>query len=275
MDAATRRRENAAATMPQPLLHARDLSFAYSPDRPVLRGVGLTLAAGEVVALLGPNGSGKSTLIRALLGQLQATAGDVTWDGRGIGEWRRRDLARVVAYLPQVPTFEPEQTVRDVLRIGRAPYWRAFGVESPRDERVVEDVARTLHLDDLLPRRVDQLSGGQRQRVFVGRCLVQEPRAMLLDEPGTFLDLRHQVELLRLLRRLAREQGVGVLLASHDLNVAASLADRLILLDGGSLAADGPPADVLDPALLERVYGVAMDRVERGAGHPPAVLPRV
>jgi iron complex transport system ATP-binding protein len=256
------------------ILHARDLSFAYSADRPVLRGIGLTLAAGEVVALLGPNGSGKSTLIRALLGQLPAT-GDIAWQGRSIGEWRKRDLARVVAYLPQVPAFEPEQTMRDVLRIGRAPYWGAFGVESPRDGQIVGDVARLLRLDDLLFRRVDQLSGGQRQRVFVGRCLVQEPRAMLLDEPGTFLDLRHQVELLQLLRKLAREQGVGVLLASHDLNVAASLADRLVLLDGGTLAAEGPPADVLDPALLERVYGIPMDRIERGPGRVPAVLPRV
>lgn len=256
------------------LLHARDLGFAYSADRPVLRGVGLTLARGEVVALLGPNGSGKSTLIRALLGQLPAT-GEVAWQGRAIAKWRKRDLARVVAYLPQVPAFEPDQTVDDVLRIGRAPYWGAFGVESARDGQIVTDVARMLHLDDLLARRVDQLSGGQRQRVFVGRCLVQEPRAMLLDEPGTFLDLRHQVELLQLLRKLAREQGVGVVLASHDLNIAASLADRLILLDVGTVAADGPPADVLDPSLLERVYGIPMDRIERGPETPPAVLPRV
>jgi iron complex transport system ATP-binding protein len=259
---------------PQMLLHARDLSFAYAADRPVLRRVGLTLAAGEVVALLGPNGSGKSTLIRALLGQLHAS-GEIAWQNRAIGQWRKRDLARVVAYLPQTPAFEPEQTVHDVLRIGRAPYWGAFGVESPRDEQVVGAVARMLHLDEFMPRRIDQLSGGQRQRVFVGRCLVQEPRAMLLDEPGTFLDLRHQVELLQLLRRLAREQGVGVLFASHDLNVAASLADRLVLLDGGTLAVDGPPADVLEPALLERVYGVPMDRIDRGPGRAPAVLPRV
>jgi iron complex transport system ATP-binding protein len=260
---------------PQTLLQARDLSFAYSVDRPVLRGVGLSLAAGEVVALLGPNGSGKSTLIRALLGQLHAATGVISWQGRSIGDWRKRELARVVAYLPQTPAFEAEQTVHDVLRIGRAPYWGAFGVESPRDGQIVEDVARMLQLNDLLSRHVDQLSGGQRQRVFVGRCLVQEPRAMLLDEPGTFLDLRHQVELLQLLRKLTREHGVGVLLASHDLNIAASLADRLILLDDGTLAADGSPAEVLNPALLERVYGVAMDRIDRGPDRAPAVLPCV
>ena len=255
------------------LLRARDLTFAYG-DRPVLRGVGLTLAAGEVVALLGPNGSGKSTLIRALLGQLHAS-GEVAWQGRALSESRKRDLARTVAYLPQSPAFESEQTVRDVLRLGRAPYWGAFGVESPRDGQVVAEIATMLQLEELLSRRVDQLSGGQRQRVFVGRCLVQEPRALLLDEPGTFLDLRHHVELLQLLRRLSRERGVGVLLASHDLNVAASLADRLILLDGGTLAAEGAPNSVLDPALLERVYGVPMDRIDRGDGRAPAVLPRV
>ena len=255
------------------LLRARDVSFAYG-DAPVLRGVTLSLDAGEVVALLGPNGSGKSTLIRALLGQLSA-AGEIAWTDRPLAGWRRRDLARLVAYLPQSPTFEPEQRVADVLRLGRAPYWRAFGIESPRDEAVVREVAALLHLDDLLDRRMDQLSGGQRQRAFVGRCLAQEPRALLLDEPNTFLDLRHQVELLQLLRRLARERGVGVLLASHDLNVAASLADRLVLLDGGTLAAAGTPAEVLDPTLLGRVYGLAMQRIDRGVGQSPAVLPVV
>jgi iron complex transport system ATP-binding protein len=255
------------------LLDARDIFFAYG-DAPVLRGASLTLGAGEVVTLLGPNGSGKSTLIRALLGQLSA-AGAVAWDGQPLAGWRRRDLARVVAYLPQSPAFEPEQTVLDVLRLGRAPYWGAFGVESRRDAEVVAGVAGMLHLNELLPRRVEQLSGGQRQRVFVGRCLAQEPRALLLDEPSTFLDLRHQVELLQLLRRLARERGVGVLLASHDLNIAASLSDRLILLHDGAVAACGTPADVFDPALMERVYGVAMDRIDRGPGRAPALLPRV
>lgn len=256
------------------LLESRDISFSYNPTTPVLRGVSTSLAAGEIVTLIGPNGSGKSTLIRALLGQLHSS-GAIAWDGRLLSEWRRRDLARFVAYLPQSPAFEPEQTVADVLRLGRAPYWGAFGIESRRDSEVVAEVATMLHLDELLARRVDQLSGGQRQRVFVGRCLVQEPRAMLLDEPGTFLDLRHQVELLQLLKRLTRERGVGVLLASHDLNVAASLSDRLILLHDGAVAAAGAPADVLDPDLLERVYGLPMDRIDRGAGRVPAVLPRV
>ena len=139
----------------------------------------------------------------------------------------------------------------------------------------MHEVSALLHLDELLDRRMDQLSGGQRQRVFVGRSLAQEPRALLLDEPNTFLDLRHQVELLQLLRRLSRERGVGVLLASHDLNLAASLSDRLLLLEDGALAATGTPGEVLDPELLGRVYGLPMQRIDRGNDKPPAVLPRV
>ena len=250
------------------------MSFAYG-DRSVLRGVTLSLRAGEVVALLGPNGGGKSTLLRVLLGQLTATTGAVTWEGRPVAQWSRRQLARRVAYLPQAPTTEQGQLVGDVLRLGRAPYWGAFGLESAHDAEVVADVARTLDLADLLARPMDELSGGQRQRAFVGRCLAQEPAALLLDEPTTFLDLRHQVELLQLLRRLARERGVGVLMASHDLNAAASAADRLVLLDAGTVAAAGDAAAVLDPATLERVYGVGIERIARGTGGAPVVVPRL
>ena len=255
------------------LLDANSLSFAYG-DRPVLRDVSLRLARGEVVALLGPNGAGKSTLLRVLLGQLSAS-GSVRWDDRDLRAWGRRELARTVAYLPQSPVADDEQPVADVLRNGRAPYWGAFGVESPADVRIVHDVARQLELSDLLARPMAELSGGQRQRVFVGRCLVQQPKAMLLDEPSTFLDLRHQVELAHLLRRLAREQGIAVLMASHDLNLASAFADRLVLLHDGTVAAEGPPAHVLEADLLGRVYGLTLRRMDPPGGGPPVVLPVV
>ena len=253
------------------LLDARDLRFSYR-QRPVLAGVSLQVKAGEVVALLGPNGAGKSTLLRVLLGQLRGE-GNVSWEGREVRSWSRRELARRVAYLPQSAVAEPDQLVADVLRLGRAPYWGAFGIESPRDVQVVRDVARQLELEDLLARPMGELSGGQRQRVFVGRCLAQEPAALLLDEPNTFLDLRHQVELSQLLRRLARERNMGILMASHDLNLSGASADRIILLHNGTVARDGTPAHVLDPDLLSRVYGVAMRRVDPVAGGPPLVYP--
>jgi iron complex transport system ATP-binding protein len=136
-------------------------------------------------------------------------------------------------------------------------------------------VASLLALNDLLDRSMDELSGGQRQRVFLGRCLAQEPAALLLDEPTTFLDLRHQVDLLRLLRRLAKDRSVGVLMASHDLNLAAASADRVALLENGSVAAEGPPATVLDPQVLSRVYGLPMERVARQGDFPPLVIPKL
>jgi len=255
-----------------PLLAAANVTFAYAAE-PVVADVSLSLSAGEIVALIGPNGSGKSTLQRLLLGHLRGR-GTVEWEGRAIHRWSRRELARKVAYLPQAPTFDADHRVIDVLRLGRAAHWTAFGIESPRDAQVVEHVAQELSLGDLLGRRIDQLSGGQRQRVFVARCVVQQPAAMLLDEPSTFLDLRHQVDLLELLRKLARDRSIGILMASHDLNLIAGFTDRMILLHEGRIAASGRPAEVMQEDLLSRVYGVAMERIERPGTGSPVLLPR-
>jgi iron complex transport system ATP-binding protein len=258
------------------LLRASNLSFAYGRV-PALRDVNVTLAAGEIVALLGPNGSGKSTLLRLLLGYLHSSA-IIDWETRPLRRWSRKELARRVAYLPQAPTHDPDHRVIDVLRLGRAPYWSAFGIESPQDAEVVTRIAQQLAIDDLLTRRMDELSGGQRQRVFLGRCLAQEPAAMLLDEPSTFLDLRHQVELLELLRKLARQQRIGVLMASHDLNLTAAFADRVILLDQGSVVAEGAPREVLGAETLARVYGLAVHVIDggsAGAGAAPVIVPIV
>jgi iron complex transport system ATP-binding protein len=253
------------------LLSAEQLQFAFG-DRSVLRDVTLRLDSGEVVALLGPNGAGKSTLLRTLLGQLRGS-GTVHWDGRNIRTWNRRELARRVAYLPQSPTADPEQRVSEVLRTGRAPYWGAFGIESPRDLEVVRRVAQQLNLMDLLSRPMAELSGGQRQRVFLARSLVQEPAALLLDEPNTFLDLRHQVELGQLLKKLSRDSGIAVLMASHDLNLAGAVADRMILLDAGMVAADGTPDAVLVPELISKVYGLAMRRIDDPEHGGPLIWP--
>ena len=252
------------------LLQVQDAGFAYNSVA-ALTGVGLKLAAGEVVAILGPNGSGKTTLLKLLMGQLHG-GGEIRWKNQLVSAWRRRDLARLVAYLPQTPLWDAAQTVLDALRLGRAPYWGPLGLESSADEQIVRGVTQTLGLEDLLRRRMDELSGGQRQRVLLGRCLAQQPAAMLLDEPDTFLDLKHQLEMSRLLRSLATERKMAVLVASHDLNLAATFADRIVLLRDGKLAAMGTPKEVLQPGILGEVYGVAMERIER-AGKPAAVVP--
>jgi iron complex transport system ATP-binding protein len=253
------------------ILEAGDVSFSYG-DRPAIRDVSASLDAGQIVALIGPNGSGKSTLIKALLGHLPAS-GRILWKGKNVRDWQLRDLARVVAYLPQSPRHEPGQLVSDVLRLGRAARWGAFGLESSADERVTLDVARLLGLSDLLKRPMEQMSGGQRQRVFIGRCMTQEPAALLLDEPNTFLDLKYQIDLWRLLRDLARNKGLAVLVASHELNIAGAFADRLILLSDGKVAASDAPDAVLRPEVLSPVYGVAIQRL--GDAKNPIVFPQI
>ena len=252
------------------VLSANQITLAFG-DRTVLRDVDVSLAAGEVVALIGPNGGGKTSLIRALLGVTRA-GGNIRWFDRSLADWSRRDLARRVAYLPQVPTAEAGQRVVDVLRMGRTPYGGAFGLESRRDAAVVADVAANLELTDLLGRPVDELSGGQRQRVFLGRCLAQEPAALLLDEPNTYLDLRHQVELCQRLRRLAAERRLGVLMAVHDLTLAALFADRVLLLDEGRLTAAGPPDEVLTAGAISAAYGLPLVRLP-GPNNRPVLVP--
>jgi iron complex transport system ATP-binding protein len=253
------------------MLTARNIHVSYG-DHPALTGVDITLAPGEIVSLLGPNGSGKSTLIQALLGNVTGS-GEIHWFDQPLKKWNRRELARRVAYLPQAPVYQPAQRVIEVLQLGRSPYWAGFGLESPRDGEVVARVAGQLQLADILHRSMDELSGGQRQRVFVGRCLVQEPAALLLDEPSTYLDLKHQVELCQLLRQLSQTQSIGILMASHDLNLAIGFSDRIIVLSNGQIAASGG-IDVLQPETISSVYGVRMIQLQRPDG-TPVLVPQI
>ena len=254
------------------ILQAQNLAFSYRADRPLLRDVSLSLVAGKIIVLLGPNGSGKSTFLKLLLGLLPIASGRIEWDGKPLARYRPRELARLVAYLPQSPGHEPGQSVGEVLRAGRTPYLGAFGLESAHDLEVIAQTANRLDLSDLLDRPMEELSGGQRQRVFLGRSLAQEPRAFLLDEPNTFLDLHHQAQVWQLLRALAREKNLAILAASHDLNLSAAFADELLLLHEGKIAAAGAPGAVLDPRILSSVYGIAMERVDR-PGRTPVVFP--
>jgi len=228
--------------------------------RAVVSDVSLALSRGEMVALIGPNGSGKTTLLRAILGHVHS-AGSIAWNGRPLSQWRSRDLAKVVAYLPQVPSFEPGDRVVDVLRLGRSPHRSMLGLETERDDVVVNEVAIELDLIDLLNRPLETLSGGQRQRVFLGRALTQEPNALALDEPATYLDMRHQVDLYSLLVRLKRDQQLGILIAAHDLNLVALHCDRAVVLKDGRIVASGPIEESMSEQTLQDAFGVRMKRV--------------
>lgn len=254
---------------PEPIAVLTDAAFGYRTRggmRRVLCGASLSVGRGELVALLGANGSGKTTLLRLLAGTLRSTAGSVTLFGRAAERWSRVEVARRVAVLPQSLELPPGFRVAEVVAMGRAPHAsRLFG-STAHDEAAVERALVDAEALDLAARPVDELSGGERQRVLVALALAQQPELLLLDEPTVHLDLAHQVALLRTLRRLSAARGVGVLAVLHDLNLAARFADRVAVLDGGGVLADGPPAEVLRPDLVRRVFGVPVDALADGHG---------
>jgi len=255
------------------------VAFAYRmPDgrrREVLRSVDLTLARGDLVALVGTNGSGKTTLLRLLTGVLQPDAGVVRFEGRPVADWRRLDLARRVAVLPQQLDLPVGFRVAELVGMGRAPHARRLFASTEADERAVARALADAGALDLADRFAEELSGGERQRLLVAMALAQEPELLLLDEPTLHLDLAHQVALLAAIRRLRDQRGLTVLAVLHDLNLAAAFAPRVAILDEGRVVADGPPGEVLTPDLVRRVFGVAVDEARTPDGRRHLALREV
>jgi iron complex transport system ATP-binding protein len=232
----------------------------------VVDGISVALREGETLGLLGPNGSGKSSLLRLLAGLRRPAGGAVLLDGRPLGELRRRDVARRVAVVEQQAGTEVDLTVEQVVRLGRIPHRGSWSGDADADARTVERALRETDVAALRERRWRTLSGGEQQRVQIARALAQEPRELLLDEPTNHLDVRHQLDLLALVRRLP----LTTVVALHDLNLAALFCDRLLVLSAGCAVAAGPPAAVLTSALVASVYEVdaVVDPDGAGPGRP-------
>jgi len=229
---------------------------------------------GEVLALAGPNGSGKSTLLRVSLGLELPDEGSIALDGAGLERLSLRERARRVAWMPQEEPPGDNLPVVDYVRYGRFPHAAPFSPPSATDARAVENALRLSGSDDLGDRRVWELSGGERQRVRFARVLAQEAPILLLDEPTTHLDIGHQLDVLERVRSIARERSSVVVLALHDLNLAARFADRIVVLHRGRVAADGAPRAVLSPRLLSDVWGVASELKYDRTSHLPYLIPR-
>lgn len=236
-----------------PVLELVGVSAAFG-DLTVLRDVTLRVFPGELVGVLGPNGSGKTTLVRVARGFVRPTAGEARLFGRGIARWRDRDLARHVAVVPQREDALFPFSVEETVLMGRAPHLGRLGFETAHDHAVAERVLGELDLLDLRSRPITELSGGERQRAIVARALVQEPSLLLLDEPTAALDIRHQVDLLTLLRRRNREERLTIVTILHDLNLATLFCDRVILLRDGAIYADGATDEVVTYANVKAVY---------------------
>ena len=278
------------------MLRAADVWFGYDERTPVLRGVNLAVPASGIVGILGPNGSGKTTLLRMLAGTRQPQRGAVTLDGAPLRGFSRAALARRMAIVPQETQLAFDYTVAEVAMMGRYPHLGPFEIEGPADIAVIEETLASTGTLELKDRSFATLSGGEKQRVVIAAALAQIFRLkaettenqegaqtescsfrlqaehsatgyLLLDEPTASLDLAYQLEIATLLRQLHRGRGVSVVISTHDLGLAGTICDHLLLIRDGAVVADGATDDVLTPENVGRVYGVQADVVRHTSGH--------
>jgi ABC-type cobalamin/Fe3+-siderophores transport system ATPase subunit len=256
------------------MLKIESLSVDYG-SRSVLHDVSLSVQSGEILALIGPNGAGKSTLIRAVSGVIPARGGQICTNGDTFSALTPIQRARYLAVVPQAISLPPAFTVWETVLMGRTPHLGFLGQTSRADEALARRALERVHADELSERRVGELSGGERQRILLARALCQSTPILLLDEPTAHLDLQYQVSLLDLVRKLVREDNLAVLIALHDLNLAARYADRIALMVAGRITALGSPREVLTPDLISHAYCLPVQVVEHPFAGGPLVLPAV
>jgi len=237
-----------------------------------LRDVSVTIQRGSLTGLLGPNGCGKTTLLKLMAGVLRPRQGAITLDGRAIGDIPRRELATQVAVVPQETHPAFDYSVLEMVLMGRHPHLRAFQLEGPEDLSIARESLAATGTAHLADRPYMTLSGGEKQRVVIASALAQAPHVLLLDEPTASLDLAYQLEIASLLDRLNHDRGVTMVLATHDLNLAASLCDSLVLIRSGRILAEGQTREVLTGAMIQQLYDVEADvHFHEASGHMTVV----
>ncbi len=252
------------------MMHVQNITLAYGADDPVVSGLTLEVPAGQLTAVVGPNGSGKSTLLRGMSRLLTPQSGHVLLDGTDIHKLPARELARKLGVLPQGPVTPEGITAAELVSRGRHPHRGLFARSTAEDDAAIEGALAAVELTELRERPVDQLSGGQRQRVWIAMVLAQGTQHLLLDEPTTYLDLAHAVDVMNVVHAAAAS-GRTVVAVLHDLTLAAQYADHLVVMGGGQIAAQGRPVEVLTEELLDEVFGLRATVVEVGGA--PVVVP--
>jgi iron complex transport system ATP-binding protein len=254
-------------------LRAKNLTLGYS-DVDIVRDLDVVIPDGRITVIVGANACGKSTLLRGLARLLRPRAGQVILDGTSVHDLKSIDVAKVLGLLPQSPVAPDGITVGDLVGRGRYPHQGWFRQWSAEDDRAVARALEATGTADLADRNIAELSGGQRQRVWVAMALAQDTDLLLLDEPTTFLDINHQVELLDLLTDLNRESGKTIVIVLHDLNLACRYADHIIAMKHGMIVAEGSPIDVIDSAVVTDVFGLACEVVPDPVSGTPMIVPR-
>jgi ABC-type cobalamin/Fe3+-siderophores transport system ATPase subunit len=262
-----------AAIPAEPRLSAKGITIGYD-RRVIARELSVDIPERSFTVIVGPNACGKSTLLRALSRLLKPSVGEVLLDGRTIHSYRAREVAQRLGLLPQTSLAPDGITVADLVARGRYPHQKLLQQWSEADEAAVTEAMAATRIEPLAARLVDELSGGQRQRVWVAMVLAQQTPILLLDEPTTFLDIAHQIELLDLLRQLNRSRGHTVVAVLHDLNQACRYASHLIAMRDGAIIAEGRPADIVTAELVEATFGIACVVIDDPISHTPLVIPK-
>jgi len=253
-------------------LLAAGLDLAYG-DRQIVTGLSLTVPPGKLTVIVGANASGKSTLLRGLARLLTPTRGAVYLDGKPIHQMPTREVATLLGVLPQTPIAPDAIAVTDLVGRGRYPHQGWFRRWTTEDDAAVAEALNATDTADLAGRAVDELSGGQRQRVWIAMALAQDTQLLLLDEPTTYLDINHQVEVLDLLTDLVRQRGRTVVVVLHDLNLACRYADHIVAMKSGHIVAEGSPGDVMTEAVVADVFGMPSRIVRDPVSDTPMVVP--
>lgn len=250
-------------------LKVKDLTFSYN-GASTLQDITMEIGDGEIASLVGPNGAGKSTLLKCVDQILKPKKGTICINGNVASKLSSKDFSKMMGYVPQSTTEVFPYTVFDIVLMGRRPHigWRV----TPKDRKVVANTLRFMGIEKFASRYFDELSGGEKQKIAMARALAQEPTVLLLDEPTSNLDIKHQLEVMRTVQQLVHERGISTLMAMHDLNLASRFSDKMVMLKDGAIFTVGDPKTVLTPENIEAVYGVKAE-LREGYNGRPYVMP--
>jgi iron complex transport system ATP-binding protein len=256
------------------MLKINNLSVFYG-DRQILHEIQLEVHSGEIVALLGPNGAGKSTLIRSISGVIPIRDGNIFVDQKDVTSLSTMERARHISVVPQAVSIPPAFTVWETVLLGRTPYLNFLGQTSAKDEAIARQALEQVDVLHLIEKRMNEISGGEQQRVLLARTLAQDTPILLMDEPTTHLDISHQIDLLKLITKQAREKSLTVLIALHDLNLASMFADRIAIVQNGLLCVAGTPQETLTSEIINSVYNVPVHVVSHPQTGAPFIIPDI
>ncbi|SET29623.1 iron complex transport system ATP-binding protein [Paenibacillus sp. NFR01] len=253
-------------------LNTEQLTIGYA-EATIVEGLNLTLPTGKITALVGANGSGKSTILKTMARIMKPKSGSVLLDGKSIHSQSTKEVARQLAILPQNPTAPDGLTVSELVGYGRYPHQKGFGTLTNEDRKIIEDAIRLTGMEAFHDRPIDRLSGGQRQRAWIAMALAQQTDILFLDEPTTFLDMAHQLEVLQLLQKLNNEENRTIIMVVHDLNHASRYAQHMVAIKSGTVVSEGTPERVMTPEVLREVFGIEADIVPDPRTGVPLCLP--